>query len=139
MKVREIMTPNPATCAPETSLEQVARTMEARNCGALPVITQAGTGVVGIVTDRDIVIRAVAKSRNPLELTAESSMTAPAATIGDDADLDECVLLMERKKIRRVPVVDAHGHLVGIVAQADIARNESRKNTGELVQGVSEP
>ncbi len=139
MKVREIMTSNPATCTPDTPLQQVARTMEQRDCGALPVITHAGTGIVGIVTDRDIVIRTVAKTRNPLELTAESCMTSPAATITDDADVDDCVKLMEAKKIRRVPVVDAQGLLVGIVAQADIARHESRKETGELVKGVSEP
>ena len=139
MKVREIMTSNPATCTPETLLPEVARTMEVRNCGALPVITTAGTGIVGILTDRDIAIRAVAKSKNPLELTAESCMTSPAVTITDDADVDECVALMERKKIRRIPVVDAAGQLVGIVAQADIARNQSRKDTGELVKGVSEP
>src|SRR5204862_225484 len=126
MKVREIMTPNPATCTPESSLTQVARTMEARNCGAIPVITQGGTGVVGIVTDRDIVIRTLAKAHNPLELTAESSMTAPAATISDDASLDECVQLMERKKIRRVPVVDASGKLVGIVAQVARRRERAR-------------
>ena len=139
MKVREIMTSNPATCTPETPLQQVGRTMEQRDCGALPVITHAGTGIVGIVTDRDIVIGTVAKGRNPLELTAESCMTSPAATITDDADVDECVKLMETKKVRRMPVVDAQGRLVGIVAQADIARHESRKETGELVKGVSEP
>jgi CBS domain-containing protein len=139
MKVREIMTSNPATCTPETPLQQVARTMEQRDCGAVPIITHAGTGVVGIVTDRDIAIRSWAKGRNPLELTAESCMTSPAATITDDADVDECVKLMETKKIRRVPVVDAAGHLVGIVAQADVARHESRKETGELVRDLSEP
>ena len=139
MKVREIMTPNPASCTPETRLPEAARTMVQRDCGALPIITLAGTGVVGIVTDRDIVIRAVAQGRNPLELTAESCMTSPAATIAEDADVDECVKLMETKQIRRVPVVDAHGKLVGIVAQADIARHESRKDTGELVRDLSKP
>lgn len=139
MKVREIMTSNPATCSPETSLQEVARTMEARDCGALPITTSAGTGVVGIITDRDIAIRAVAKGRNPLDLTAESCMTSPGVTITDEVDVDECMKLMEAKKIRRVPVVDASGSLVGIVAQADIARHESRRETGELVRGVSEP
>jgi CBS domain-containing protein len=66
-------------------------------------------------------------------------MTSPTVTITDDADGEECARLMEKKKIRRLPVVDAQGKLVGIVAQADIARCESRKETGELVKGVSEP
>jgi CBS domain-containing protein len=139
MKVREIMTPDPATCTPDTSLEEVARVMEQRDCGSLPVVTAAGTGVVGVVTDRDIVIRIVSKRRNPLDLPAESCMTSPAITIMDDADADECLKLMEVKRIRRVPVVDARGRLVGIVAQADIARHESRKDTGELVRDLSEP
>ena len=139
MKVREIMTANPVTCTPETSLLEVARKMEQRNCGSLPVVTVAGTGVVGIITDRDITIRALAKGRNPLELTAESSMTAPAVTISDDSSVDDCLELMEGRKIRRIPVVDSRGTLVGIVAQADIARHESRKEIGELVRDVSEP
>ena len=139
MKVREIMTATPVSCSPETSLLEVARKMEHRNCGSLPVVTTAGTGVVGIVTDRDITIRAVAKGRNPLDLTAESCMTAPAVTISDEASVDDCLELMEGKKIRRVPVVDSRGALVGIVAQADIARHESRKEVGELVRDVSQP
>jgi len=139
MKVREIMTPDPVTCAPETSLLEVARRMEHRNCGSLPVVTAAGTGVVGIVTDRDIVMLSVAKGRNPLDLTAESCMTAPAVTISQDADVNDCLEVMEGKKIRRVPVVDSGGVLVGIVAQADIARHESRKEVGELVRDVSQP
>ncbi len=139
MKVREIMTGNPATCTPETPLQDVARTMEERDCGSLPIVTAGGTGIVGIVTDRDIAIRAVAKGCNPLELTAESCMTSPGVTITDEADVDECLKLMETNKIRRVPVVDAQGRLVGIVAQADIARHESRRETGELVRDLSEP
>lgn len=139
MRVREIMTANPVTCSPETSLLEVTRKMEHRNCGSLPVVTTAGAGVVGIVTDRDIAMRAVAKGRNPLDLTAESCMTAPAVTIHDDASVDDCLELMEGKKIRRVPVVDSKGTLVGIVAQADIARHESRKEVGELVRDVSQP
>jgi CBS domain-containing protein len=139
MKVREIMTAEPVTCTPETSLLEVARRMEHRNCGSLPVVTTAGTGVVGIVTDRDIVVRAVSKGRNPLDLTAESVMTAPAVTISDDASVDDCMELMEGKQIRRVPIVDSQGTLVGIVAQADIARHESRKEVGELVRDVSKP
>ena len=66
-------------------------------------------------------------------------MTSPAISIGEDASVDDCTDLMESKQIRRVPVVDASGALVGIVAQADIARHGSRKDTGELVRDVSAP
>src|SRR5918993_355503 len=131
MKVKEIMTRTPAVCTPETPLQDVARTMVACDCGAVPVVGPSGTGLVGIVTDRDIVVRGVAEGRNPLSLSASDCMTSPAVTIGEDASLDDCTDLMEARKIRRVPVVDSTGAVIGIVAQADVARHASRKDAGE--------
>jgi len=139
MKVNEIMTAVPAVCGPDTPLEEVARTMVGRDCGAIPVVSQDSREVAGIITDRDMVVRAVAEGRNPLSLTASSCMTSPVFTIREDASLDDCTDLMESKKVRRVPVVSATGALVGIVAQADIARHASRKEAGELVRDVSAP
>lgn len=139
MKVNEIMTAVPAVCGPETPLEEVARTMVGRDCGAIPVVSQDRSEVAGIITDRDMVVRAVAEGRNPLSLTASSCMTSPVFTIREDASLDACTDLMESKKVRRVPVVSATGALVGIVAQADVARHASRKEAGELVRDVSAP
>ena len=94
---------------------------------------------MGVITDRDIVVRAIAEGRNPLSLTASACLTSPAITIREEASLDECTDLMEAKQIRRLPVVDASGALVGIVAQADVARHASRKDAGELVRDVSAP
>ena len=139
MKVKEIMTRNPAVCTPETSIQDVAHTMVGRDCGATPVVRSESGSLIGIITDRDIVVRAVAEGRNPLSLTASACMTSPAISIGEDASVDDCTELMEAKQIRRVPVVDAAGALVGIVAQADIARCSSRKDAGELVRDVSAP
>lgn len=140
MKVKEIMTRTPAVCTPETSLQDVAKTMVARDCGAVPVVrTEGAAGLTGIITDRDMVVRGIAEGKNPLTLTAAACMTSPASTIREDASLDECTDLMESKKIRRVPVVDASGALVGIVAQADVARHASPKDAGELVRDVSAP
>lgn len=140
MKVKEIMTRSPTVCAPETPLLEVAKAMVGRDCGAVPVMRSEGSGELsGIITDRDIVVRGVAEARNPLSLTASACMTSPVITIREDASLDDCTGLMESKKIRRVPVVDASGALVGIVAQADVARNASRKEAGELVRDVSAP
>ena len=140
MKVNEIMTRNPAVCTPDTSLQEVARTMVGKDCGAVPVVgTQGGTDLAGIITDRDMVVRGIAEGKNPLALNAGGCMTTPAITIREDASLDDCTDLMEAKKIRRVPVVDASGRLVGIVAQADVARHASRKDAGELVRDVSAP
>lgn len=139
MKVNEIMTAVPAVCGPDTPLEEVARTMVGRDCGAIPVVSKDSSEVAGIITDRDMIVRAVAEGRNPLALTASSCMTSPVFTIREDASLDACTDLMESKKVRRVPVVSATGALVGIVAQADVARHASRKDAGELVRDVSAP
>ena len=84
-------------------------------------------------------VRAIAEGKNPLTLTAAACMTSPAIAIRGDASLDACTDLMEAKKIRRVAVVDASGALVGIVAQADVARHSTRKDAGELVRDVSAP
>jgi CBS domain-containing protein len=139
MKVKEIMTAVPAVCGPDTPLEEVARTMVGRDCGAVPIVAAGGGRVTGIITDRDIVVRAVAEGRNPMTLTASACMTSPVFTIDENASLDDCTDLMESKKVRRVPVVSANGALVGIVAQADVARHASRKEAGELVRDVSAP
>jgi CBS domain-containing protein len=138
MKLTEIMTRNPAVCSEDTAVQEVARTMVSRDCGALPV-ARAGGAPSGIITDRDVVVRAVAAGKNPLTLTARDCMTSPAITIREDASVEECTELMQAKKIRRILVVDSSGALVGIVAQADIARHASRKDAGELVRDVSGP
>ncbi len=139
MRVKEIMTAAPATCSEDTPLQEIARTMVGRDCGSVPVVATSGTTLAGIITDRDMVVRAIAEGRNPLTLTARECMTTPAISIREDASLDDCTDLMEAKKIRRVPVVDASGSVIGIVAQADIARCASRKEAGELVRDVSTP
>jgi CBS domain-containing protein len=138
MKVKEIMTRTPAVCTADTPLQEVAKIMVSRDCGAVPVVRNAND-LAGIITDRDIVVRAIAEGRNPLTLTASSCMTSPTISIREDASIDDCTDLMEAKQIRRVPVVDGAGALIGIIAQADIARHASRKDAGELVRDVSAP
>jgi CBS domain-containing protein len=110
------------------------------DCGEIPVIERQDLRkIVGVVTDRDIVTRAVAKGLNPLTLSAAAVMTSPAVTIREHDDVDEVIRLMETHQIRRVPVVDQNGEVCGIVSLADIARHDSRKQTGELVREVSTP
>lgn len=140
MKVKEIMTRTPAVCTEDTPLQDIARTMVGRDCGAVPVVRKGSeTDLVGIITDRDIVVRGIAEGRQVQTLTARDCMTSPALTIRDEDSLDDCTDLMESRKVRRMPVVNAAGALVGIVAQADVARNASRKDAGELVRDVSAP
>jgi CBS domain-containing protein len=140
MQVKEVMTANPACCTPDTPLPEVARLMVEHDCGEIPVVqNQTQKTPVGVVTDRDIVCRTVAKDRNPLDLTAADCMTRPAVTVTPDTSVEECCQIMEDKRIRRVPVVDDSGACCGIVALADIARETGKSVTGGVVKEVSEP
>jgi len=140
MEVREIVTVNVACCTPDTGLEDVARMMLEYDCGAIPVVENlSDKKLVGIVTDRDIVTRAVAKGRNPLQMTAREVMSTPVVAATPDMSLEAVGNLMAENQIRRLPVVDTRGVCVGIVAQADLARYASKQETGEVVKEVSQP
>jgi CBS domain-containing protein len=134
--VRDVMTPDPACCSPATTLDEVARLMLANGCGEIPILDTAGAPV-GVVTDRDIVCRVVAEGKNPTAYTAETCMSHPVVTVRDTDTIATAVSAMQTHQIRRVPVVDAHGSCVGIVAQADIARHASPGRTADLVREIS--
>ena len=119
-KVTEIMTQQPVCVSPRTPLVEVAKLMLDRDCGAIPVVG-ADTFPIGIVTDRDIAMRAVAQGKDPSTLTAQDVMSAPATTITEDATVDDCAEALELNQIRRIIIVDRKGRTTGIVAQADIA------------------
>jgi len=133
---KEIMTPSPQCCSAETLLNEVANLMVEADCGEIPV-TDSSNRLVGVITDRDIVCRVVAKGKNPSGVTAGECMTQPAVVVKEDTTLDEVMNVMEKNQIRRVPVVDASGACCGIISQADVARCGNEKETGELVREVS--
>jgi CBS domain-containing protein len=136
--VKDVMTPDPAFCTPETSLEDVAKLMVQHECGEIPIVeSRTSLEPIGVVTDRDIVCRLVAKGKNPLAYTAEYCMSQPVITVRIDAPLTEAVDVMEKHQIRRVPVVDEQGFCVGILAQADIAWAEDEREVGKMVREVS--
>jgi CBS domain-containing protein len=108
------------------------------DCGEIPVVDRRRRPV-GVVTDRDIVCRAVAKGENPNELKAGDVMTSPAVTVTPDHSLSACCDVLRQNQIRRVPVVDADGQCVGIVALADIAEFGSKNDTAWVVRRISEP
>jgi len=138
MKVKEIMTKEPACCLPETNLREVAHLMIENDCGAIPIVENFETKkLVGIVTDRDITCNTVAQGKNPLEMSAAEIMTFPVVSLNPEATLDECCKVMEENKIRRLLVVDDANMCCGIVAQADIARTAPESETAELVKDVS--
>jgi len=140
MKVQAIMTPNPACCTPDTSLREVAEMFVDHDCGALPVVeSRESLKPVGIITDRDIACRAIAKGRNALELAARDCMSSPSVTIREDASLTNCLEAMEANRVRRVIVVDEFDRCCGIVSQADIALRGGKRATAEVLREVSEP
>ena len=138
MQVKDIMTPNPACCETGDSLETAVKLMIDYDCGEIPVVDDRSTCMpVGVVTDRDIVCRTVGKGLNPLEMTVADCMSTPLISVSPDTSLDECYQMMEENQIRRLPVVDTSGKCVGIVSLADIARNVSKADSGEVLQEVS--
>ena len=138
MKVRDIMTENPTCCTAETSLQEVAQMMVDHDCGCIPVVDSKDSKMpVGMITDRDICCRVVAKGKNPLDLTAGDAMTSSVVSVTPETALEECLNLMEQSQIRRIAVVDGNGAVCGILAQADVAINAGDRQTAEVVQEVS--
>jgi CBS domain-containing protein len=133
---RDVMTPDPACCSPNATLDEVAKLMVQNDCGEIPIVDVADRPI-GVITDRDIVCRAVAEGKNPTGHTVESVMTQPVVTVRADAPIEDVILTMERHQIRRVPVVDEGGCCTGIIAQADLAAEAPARSAAELVREVS--
>ena len=139
VNVLDIMTKSPAVCDPETGLTEVARMMVEHDCGAVPVVTSRSEPTpVGIITDRDIVIRIVAEGHSPAEHVARDAMSASVATVHGSDSLQTALRVMQENQVRRVPVINEQGHVIGIVAQADIALNATSDQTADVLREVSE-
>ena len=138
MQVRDIMTENVAYCTPDTRLSNVAQMMVAEDCGEIPVCDESGKPV-GVLTDRDIVCRLVAKGKEPTSLTAQDCMSSPVVTVTPDTNIDDAARLMEQYQLRRLPVIDANGRCCAMVAQADLATKGPHDTVVEVVSKVSEP
>jgi len=136
MKVSDLMTSDPATVGPDDPVAKAATLMREEDCGAIPVVR--GGKLVGIVTDRDIAIRAVAGGRDPKTLKVSEIMSADPITVSPDTDGDEASRVMAEHQVRRLPVVQ-DGHLLGILVTAQLARRESSKAVGETIKEISEP
>lgn len=133
------MTKSPTCATPDARIEAVARMMVQCDCGAIPVVSDETGLPIGLVTDRDVVVRTIARGTNPLGQTARDCMTTPAVTVSENQDLSDVVALLERRQIRRVMVVDQTGALSGILSLADIAAHASKRKVGELLREVSTP
>ena len=122
-KVKDLMTPNPLLISPAATLEQAAKKMETVNCGALPVGTE--NKLSGIITDRDIVIRAIAHGKNPATVKVGACMTEKVYACNENDSLEEAAEVMQRYKVSRLVVKDKEGHVTGILSFGSILRNEA--------------
>ena len=133
---RDIMTPSPQCVGEHQTLAEAARLLASLDVGVLPICGDEGK-LKGMLTDRDIVVKAIAEGRDPASTTAGSLAEGKPIYVNADDDIHEVMTLMKQHQVRRLPVIDDH-RLVGIVSQGDIALTASAKDTGRTVEQISE-
>lgn len=138
-RAKDIMTKNPATVTPETRIQDAARMMKDENIGILPVVERSGSKqLAGVVTDRDIAIRCVAEGHDSSKCQVREAMSRDVQTARPDDAVEHVMKRMAKEQVRRIPIVDASGELVGIVAQADIVREaDDDKRAERTVEEIS--
>jgi CBS domain-containing protein len=134
------MTKNPVCCLPNDMAAKVAQLMQSENIGSVPVIENEQTqNLVGIVTDRDLVLKIVAKEHDAKSTKVETVMTRQVVTCRADDDLQKALDAMAEHQLRRIPIVDNNNKVVGIIAQADVAtRVNQPEKTAAMVKGISQ-
>jgi CBS domain-containing protein len=138
MKISEILTPNPQCVSPSTTLVHAAQQMKTLDVGMLPVCES--DHLIGTITDRDIVVRAIAAGANPVSTLVREAMTCEMIYCFDDEDIAEAALLMENRQVRRLPVINRNKRLIGIVSLGDLAvRTHRERLVGEVLEAISEP
>ena len=135
--IRDVMTSNPCTIDAEKSVAYAAKMMREEDVGLAPIVE--GDKLIGMLTDRDIATRVAAEGRDPDQVKVRDVASKQLVTIDPGQDLDEALRMMAKHQVRRLPVVEEDGRLVGVVAQADIAREGDDTKTGRLVEEISEP
>jgi CBS domain-containing protein len=133
-QIRDVMTSNPKTCSSNASITEAAKAMSKQDVGPIPVVDE--DRLVGLLTDRDIVVRVVAEGRDPQSTTVGEVASTDLATVSPDENLDRALQLLAERQVRRLPVVEGE-KLVGIVAQADVARHGEDAQTGQVVEQIS--
>lgn len=135
--VRDVMTPNPESVSERDSLLQAARIMRDKDTGIVPVVD--GRKIIGLITDRDIVVRAVADGKDLSNMKVNEVMTKQVRSVKEDTPVDEVLNLMSSAEIRRVPVVNQSDELVGIVSIGDLAAKTNRDGkVGKTIENISE-
>ena len=139
-KVNEIMSSRLAVCTKDTTIEDAVNMMVSMDCGAIPVVdSNESVKPIGMITDRDIVERTMAKGLNPIGKKVEECMTNNCFTIQKEATLPEALKVMEKNQIRRLTVIDNDGKCCGILSQADVALNSTDGKVAKLLRQVSKP
>jgi CBS domain-containing protein len=133
--IKDVMTSNPCSIDAEKSVAYAAKMMREEDVGLAPIVE--GDKLIGMLTDRDIAIRVVAEGRNPEQVKVADVASKQVVTIDPQQDLNEALRIMAEHQVRRLPVVEEDGKLVGVVAQADIAREGDDMQTGKLVEEIS--
>jgi CBS domain-containing protein len=135
-QIRQLMTVKPRTVKTGDSIVDAAKLMKGEDSGIAPIVD--GDRLVGVLTDRDIAIRVVAEGRDPQATKVEEIASQNLVTVDPQQDLDEALRLMAQHQVRRLPVVEEDGKLVGVVAQKDVAEQGDDAKTGEVVQEISQ-
>ena len=133
--IQDVMTLNPCAIDADQPVSYAAKMMKDEDVGLAPVVQ--GDRLVGTLTDRDITVRVVAEGRDPQTVRVREVASTDVVTVDPQQDLDDALTLMARYQVRRLPVVEEDGRLVGVVAQADVAEEAKPKKVGELVEEIS--
>ena len=134
-KIRELMSGNVCSIDADQTVAYAAKMLKDEDVGLAPIVE--GDQLVGIVTDRDIAIKVVAEGKDPQTVKVREIASTNLVTVDPQQDLDEALRLMARHQIRRLPVVEEDGRVVGVIAQADVAEESKAKKTGEMVEEIS--
>jgi CBS domain-containing protein len=134
--IRDLMTANPCSIDAEKPVAYAAKMMRDEDVGLAPIVE--GDKLIGTLTDRDIAVRVVAEGKDPNQTKVREVASTNLVTIDPQQDLEEALRLMAKHQVRRLPVVEEDGRLVGVVAQADVAREGDDVRTGQVVQEISD-
>jgi CBS domain-containing protein len=133
--IQDVMTSNPCAIEADKPVSHAAKMMKDEDVGLAPVVE--GDRLIGTLTDRDITVRVIAEGKDPQAVRVREVASTDVVTVDPQQDLDEALKLMARHQVRRLPVVQEDGRLVGVIAQADVADEAKAKKVGELVEEIS--
>jgi CBS domain-containing protein len=139
MQARDLMTSNPRTCAPSDTLRDAISIMKDENVGIVPITEGNGAlRVVGVVTDRDAALKLGERDQRPSDVSISETMSTSIVQVRPDDSVDDVTRKMEDAQVRRILVTD-NGRLLGVIATADLAREAKAKQTGKVIEKISEP